>query len=299
MIVTDDETERFERESEDLRLQIAHARAALHDRQKQRKEARREYAREYYAKHRDEYLEYQRQYRAEQRQKDPEAYREGKRGRNQRWRDKHKDEVNARLRDKYREDPEKHRERRREYYAEHAEEQRARRREYYARNKEKQNAASRAWRDREKRRRAAGLPARRIHRVPRDEREQNRAAADAFFSRVWTKPELAVARKSIETPPELWAEWKRDCLKARATYTLAEQKQELARLQKELGRGTPGPKPKPRLTPEELEEVRMEAIAKQINDRLRHREQPRRPHHLDPAAPHPMLQQNKTTGLNR
>ena len=87
MNVTDDETERFERASEDLRLQIAHARAALHDRQKQRKEARREYAREYYAKHREEYLEYQRQYRAEQREKDPEAYREGKRERNQRWRE--------------------------------------------------------------------------------------------------------------------------------------------------------------------------------------------------------------------
>ncbi|KAF2418136.1 hypothetical protein B2K11_09650 [Microbacterium sp. B35-30] len=297
--VTDDEAERLERESEDIRLQIAHARAALHNREKQRKEARRQYARDYYAQRREEYLEYQRQYRAELREKDPEAYRRGKRERNQRWRDKHKDEVNARLREKYREHPEKHRERRREFYAEHAEEQRARRREYYARNKEKQNAVHRAWRDREKRRREAGLPARRIHRTSRDERFANRAAADEFFSRAWTKEELAVAMKDVETPAEAWAAWKRDCLKARAAYTLALQKQELARLQKELRRAKPGPKPKPRPTPEQIEEARMNAIARQINERLRHREQPRRPHHLDPAAPHPMLQPNNPMGVRR
>ncbi|MFE5410151.1 hypothetical protein [Microbacterium sp. NPDC056569] len=295
----DDEAERLERESEDIRLQIAHARAAIHDREKQRREARRQYARDYYAQHREEYLEYQRQYRAEQREKDPEAYRQGKRERNQRWRDRHKDEVNARLREKYREDPEKHRERRREFYAEHAEEQRLRRREYYARNKEKQNAAHRAWRDREKRRRDAGLPVRRIHRTTKAEQVENRAAADEFFLRVWTKEELKVAMKSIETPADVWAAWKRDCLRARAEYALAEQKEELVRLQKELDRAKPGPKPKPRPTPREIEEARMDAIARQVNERLRHREQPRKPHHLDPAAPHPMLQPNNPMGMSR
>jgi len=101
------------------------------------------------------------------------------------------------------------------------------------------------------------------------------------------------------TPPEVLAAWKRDCLRARATYTLAEQQEELARLQKELNRVAPGPKPKPRLTPQQIEEARMDAIAKQVNDRLRHREVPRRAHHLDPAAPHPMLHQPDTTGLSR
>jgi hypothetical protein len=268
--MADDDAERIERETEDIRLQIAHARAAIHDREKLRKEARRQYARDYYAQHRAEYLEYQRQYRAEQRAKDPEAYRQGKRERNQRWRDKHKDEVNARLRDKYRADPEKHRERRREFYA-----------------------------DRAKRLREAGLPARRIHRKNRGERFANRIAADRFFSREWTTEELAVAMKSIETPPEVWAAWKRDCLKARAAYSLAEQKEELERLQKELARAKPGPKPKPRPTPEEIEEARMDAVARAINDRLRHREPPRRVHHLDPAAPHPMLQSNNPMGMNR
>lgn len=295
----DDDAERIERESADIRLQIAHARAALYDRERLRKEARRQYARDYYAKNREEYLDYQRQYRAEQRAKDPEAYREGKRKRTQRWRDKHKDEVNARLRDKYRDDPEKHRERRREFYAEHADEQRARRREYYAQNKEKQNAAHRAWRDREKRRREAGLPARRIHRVSGEARKSNTAAAGSFFARTWSDAELAVALKSIETPPEVWAAWKRDCLKARAAYSLEEQKEELERLQKELSRVRPGPKPQPRPTTEEIEEERMDAVARGINERLRHREPPRRVHHLDPAAPHPMMQTHTTTGMNR
>lgn len=299
MMADDDDAERIQRETDDIRLQIAHAREAIRDREKLRKEARRQYAREYYAKHREEYLEYQRQYRADLREKDPESYRQGKRERNQRWRDKHKDEVNARLRDKYRADPEKHRERRREFYAKHAEEQRARRREYYARNKEKQDAAQRAGRDRAKRLREAGLPARRIHRKNRGERFANRIAADRFFSREWTKEELAVAMKSIETPPEVWAAWKRDCLKARAAYSLVEQKEELERLQKELARAKPGPKPKPRPTPAEIEEARMDAVARAINDRLRHREPPRRVHHLDPAAPHPMLQANNSMGMNR
>ncbi len=295
----DDDAERLERMNEEVRLRIAHARAALHNRKEQLKERRREYAREYYAAHRDEYLDYQRQYRAEERDKDPEAYRAAKRERNQRWRDSHKDQVNARLRDKYRDNAEKHRERRREYYAAHAEEQRARRREYYARNREKQNAAHRAWQSREKRRRDAGLPPRRIHRTSREDRMANRYAADVFFSRVRSSDEIAAAMKSIETPPEVWAAWKRDCLRARAAYALEEDKEELERLQKELARVKPGPKPKPRPTPSEIEEARIDAVARAINERLRHREAPRRTHHLDPAAPHQMLQPDASMGMNR
>ena len=47
------------------------------------------------------------------------------------------------------------------------------------------------------------------------------------------------------------------------------------------------------------EEARLDAIAKQVNDRLRHREPPRRTHHLDPTAPHPMLSPNNPMGMNR
>ena len=42
------------------------------------------------------------------------------------------------------------------------------------------------------------------------------------------------------TPPELLAAWKRDCLRARATYTLAEQREELARLAREGDVTLPG-----------------------------------------------------------
>jgi hypothetical protein len=43
----------------------------------------------------------------------------------------------------------------------------------------------------------------------------------------------------------------------------------------------------------------MDAIARTINERLRRREPPRRVHHLDPAAPHPMLQPNNWMGMGR
>lgn len=298
-MAADDDADRLARESDDVRLQILRTRQQLRDEEKQRRDARRQYARDYYAGHREEYLAYQRLRRAEQRANDPDGYREAKRQRTQRWRDSHRDEVNARMREKYHVDPEKHRQRRREHYAEHAEELRARRREYYAKNKEKSNAAHRKWRDREKRRRELGLPARRLHREPLAQRLANAAAADRFFARPWPLDDIDAAKASLATPPELWAAWKRDCLKARATYQLAEQKEELERLQKELNRVRPGPKPKPRPTPEEVEEARLDAIGRQINERLRPREAPRRPHHLDPAAPHPMLQPHHPMGMNR
>lgn len=299
MSVADDADDRLAQEAEDVRLHIAHAHALLYDREKQFREARRQYQRDYYAQHREEQLEYQRQYRAVQRAKDPDAYREGKRARTQRWRDKHRDEVNARLRERYNADPEKHRQRRRDAYAQNPEEQRARRRAHYAANKEKQLAAQQHWRDREKRRIAAGLPVRRLHRVARDERFANLAAADEFFEREWTDAELKIALCSMPTPPDLWDEWKRDCLKARAAHHLATQKEELARLDKELARVRPGPKPKPRPTRREIEEARLDAIGRQINERLRYREQPRRPHYHDPAAPHPHLLQQDQMGINR
>lgn len=298
-MATDDDFDRIEIEAADLRSQIARARAQLWGRVNQQRKDRRQYARDYYAKNREEYLEEQRRYRAAQRAKDPDAYRERARKRNQRWRDSHRDEVNEKIRNKYHLDPEKHRERRREYYAEHAEQQRARRREYYANNREKQNAAHRAWADRDKRRRAAGLPARQLHRPDRETRRANAAAADAFFARMWTKAELAEVRRSLATPPELWAAFKRESLKMRAAHHLMVQREVLERLQKELGRAKPGPKPKPRLTAEQIEEARLDAIGRQINDRLRQRQPPPRVQHVDPAVPHPMLRPNPTMGMDR
>ena len=79
----------------------------------------------------------------------------------------------------------------------------------------------------------------------------------------------------------------------RAAHHLAEEKAMRARLGDELH--TDPTKP----TPEEIEEARLDTIAKQINERLRPKAPPRRVHHLDPAAPHPMLQQHSQTGMNR
>lgn len=289
--------DRVERETEVMEILIAQARRQLNDIERQKREARRQYSRDYYAKNREKHLEDQRRYRAAQREADPDRYRAQKRERNQRWREKHKGEVNAKLREKYRANKEVHQEKRAKFYAENAETEKARRRAYYAANKERANASHRNWYQREKRRVKAGLPAVRVHRTPRDEHRSNLAAADAFFARVRTADELTAIRKEEETPADVWAAWMRECLKARAAHNLSVQHEELARLQKELGARRIRPKVPTLL---ELEDARLDAIAREVNERLRRREPSRRAHHLDPAAPHPLLQQqHNTTGMNR
>ncbi|MDL9978586.1 hypothetical protein [Microbacterium candidum] len=313
--MTDDEPiDRVFVESEYMRLQIAHAQAQLYDRRKQQIEDRRRYARQYYAAHREEQLEYQRQRREAQRESDPERYAELRRGRAKRWYDRHKEDQNAKQRAKYRADPQPHLERRSRYYAEHAEEIKAKRRERYAANKEQELARQEAWRDRERRRREVGLPVRRIHAATHTELQANEDAAGAFFARRWSGREIRRMRKAgAATPPELVTAWLRDCARARATFHLAEQKEELERLQKELARAKSGPMSSAererleaqRIADEEreakrLEEERLDAIGREVNERLRHHDPPRRVHHNDPAAPHPLLlQQQHQMGLDR
>lgn len=295
----DEHLGRIEQAAEDVRLQIAHAQAQLYDRKKRHAEERRAYARNYYARNREKLLEQQRQFRAAQREKDPDRYREMKRARTKRWRDSHKDQENAKQRAKYRRNPEIQKERRARHYAEHAEEIKAQRRARYAENKAKELAAQRAWRDREKRRRDAGLPVRRLHRVDPEQIQAHAEAADEFFSRKWSRDDLRRIRKGPPTPEALWAAWERASKRARAGHYLAEQREELERLQKELHRARPGPKPRHLKSHQELEEERLDAIGREVNERLRHRDPPRRPHHLDPATPHPMLQPHNTMGMNR
>ena len=285
--------EELARREEDVRLQIVHARQALQNIEKRKREARRAYQREWYAKNRDQQLEYQRQYRQAAREKDPEKFAQQRRGRAQRWRDRHKEQENAKIREKYPADPEPIRARSREYYAEHAEALRAQRRAHYRAHKNKELAAQAAWRDREKTRRQIGLPPRRLHETPSAERRASLASADAFFTRTRTRAEIAQALEEIATPPELIAAWKRDCLRARATHHLSEQSEVLARLQLELGKRLAQQRP------QRTEDARMDDIALRINERLRtqpRRTQPQR----DPAAPHP-LATNPTNpmGMNR
>ncbi|WP_396655638.1 hypothetical protein [Microbacterium sp.] len=300
MTVSDDEAlDRIDEHSDEVRRQIARAQARLYDRERQRREDRRAYAREYYAKNREQQLEYQRQQRKTQREKDPERYRELRRARAKRWRDRHKETENARKRAQYRRDPQPALERRARYYAEHAEEIKAKRRERYAANKQKALAQQQALRDREKRRRDAGLPVRRLHPVDPAGIRAHAEAADEFFARPRSRADMQRIRdQDLPTPPEWVDAWQRDCRRARAAYHLAEQREELARLHKELDRARPGPKPKPRLTAAQIEEARLDAIGRQVNDRLR-REPRRRPHDGDPAAPHPILTPTTTMGMNR
>lgn len=295
----DDALGRIEREVEDVRLQIAHTHVKLYRKKEERKASRRAYARDYYAEHREELLEKQRQYRAAQRARDPERYKELRRGRAQRWRDGHKERENAKNRAKYRANPHRELERRAKYYAENAEAIKARRRARYAENREKELAKQAAWRDREKRRRKLGLPVRRLHVSTADDIAANDAAANAFFAQVWGKRAINRMVKGPPTPPDLVAAFKRQSMQIRAASILADKREVLERLEKELGRKPPGPKPKPRRSAKEIEEARLDAIGKRINDQLRHREPPRSPHHLDPAAPHPMLQPDHTIGMNR
>lgn len=294
-----DDLDRIEREVEDVRLKIAYTHHKLYFKKEERKESRRAYARDYYAEHREELLEKQRGYRAAQRARDPERYKELRRGRAQRWRDGHKERENAKNRAKYRANPHRELERRAKYYAENAEVIKARRRARYAENREKELARQTAWRDREKRRRELGLPVRRLHASTADDIAANDAAANAFFAQKWGKRAINRMAKGPSTPPELLAAFKRQSTRIRAASILADKREILERLEKELGRKPPGPKPKPRRSAKEIEEERLDAIGKQVNDQLRHREPPRRPHHLDPAAPHPMLQPNHTMGMNR
>jgi len=296
--VTDDERlDRLEQQAEEMRLQIAHAHAQIYNKKKQLAEDRRRYARDYYARNREKLLEDQRRHRAAQRERDPERYQQLKRERTKRWYHKHREEQNAKQRAKYHQDPEAAKQRRARHYAEHAEEIKAARRKQYAANREREVEWQQARRDQEKRRRNAGLPPSRLHRVSAPERAANDAAADAFFAQRWPSWHLDRLKYGPPTPPELIAAFKRESKRARAAYFLSQQGEVLERLQKELRRARP--RSTSQLTPFQLRAQHQEAIGKAINDRLRYREPPRRPHHNDPAAPHPMLNPTDTTGMNR
>lgn len=291
-----DEDELAQRE-EDIRLQIVHARQALGDLAKQKRDRRREYAREWYAKNREQQLEYQREYRAKARERDPEKFAQQRRDRARRWHMNHRDEINARLREKYAENPEPHRARRAAEYAQDPEKARAKRRAYYAANREKQLAKQEEWRNREKRRRELGLPVARLHRLPSEQRVAEQAEADAFFTRIWSDYDVNEVIKTLATPPDLIAAFQRDCQRARSAHHLAEQKEELERLQHELTKRLNYQRPRPQ---RELEEERMDTIARDINARLRTQPPNRRRSDHDPAAPHALPgTTNNPMGLNR
>ena len=263
------------------------AEAARVEAEAKRAEKRRAYAREWYAANREQYLAYQREQRTKQKDADPDAYRAVRRAANKRWRDSHKDEQNARQRDRYRVEPRPDLDARARYYAAHAEALTARKRERYWANHEEELAKQRAWREREKRRRAAGLPTRALHRVPAAERDANQAGADEFFARTYTPAEVAAL---MVTPARLIARWERDSERARVAsyYVLGPEISSVAmksaarRARAERARAERDAAAK---AVRDAENARLDAIARAINDGLRHPRAPRSFHDRDDTAP--------------
>ncbi len=255
---------------------------------------RRAYSAKYYANNRDRYIENQKRSIAKRRTENPERFMQLQRGRDRRWWARHKDAENAKRRDVYRRDPEGQRQRAEAYYAAHKEEIKAKRRESYAANREKERASQNAARAKARAQREAGLPPRRTRRTPRDERFRNAREADLFFSRDRGWHQRQVLKRELETEPAVFAAWKRDCLRARAAHHQAALREELERLRRE-GRLPPSPQPTREEIAEREELARMDAIARSINDRLRHREGA----HHDASAPHPMLRPGGAPGLSR
>lgn len=241
-------------------------------------ELRRVRARERYAADPQAHNDYQRERRKAQREADPEGYRAAKNRRNKRWITAHRDEFNSHLRMKYRDNPETKRAANSRYYAEHGEQVRDRRRAYYAANREQQVEKQRQWRAREKRRREVGLPPRRLHRVPAAERQMNEAVAEAFFSRMRSPEEVKVLRRERKTLDRERARLVRASRRERIAAGIAgdtdpvrpvrmtqrreSERQAAARLKREA---------------DAAEATRMDAIAREINDRLR--QTPRRTQH--------------------
>lgn len=259
------------------------AEAARVEAEARRAEKRRAYAREWYAANREQYLAYQHEHRAKQKDADPDAYRAVRRAANKRWRDSHKEEQNARQRDRYRAGPRPDLDARARYYAAHAEALKARKLERYWANHEEGLAKQRAWREREKRRRRIGLPNRALHRVTAAERKANQVAADEFFTRAYTPAEVAAL---MSTPAPLIARWERDSERARVAsyYVLGPEISSVA-MRSAARRAEAERVRAERDAALDAENARLDAIAKAINDGLRHPRGPRSFHGRDETAP--------------
>ncbi|MBN9176478.1 MAG: hypothetical protein J0I43_03815 [Microbacterium sp.] len=262
-----------------------------------RREARRAYSRAYYAAHRDEQRAYQKQQREKRKQADPERYRAQRRDARRRWEAGHRDEINAANRKRYQENRVEVTEARRQKYWADPETARRKRRESYATQKARTAEVEAALPPSATYRAELGMPVSGLHPVASQTRRRNLAEANAFFARPRSEAELNRIRTEGSTPIELLAAWERDSRRARAAHHVATQGEELARLHAELARLEKRRNPGPRAQ-REAEEARLDAIGRQVNERLRPRD--RRPVQTgDPAAPHLYLIQHNQTGLQR
>jgi len=245
----------------------------------ERKEAKRQYARAWYAANKPLHQEIQRRYRERQRAENPEEFRARLRAANQRWRDSHREQIRQHQRDKDRDAPATKRENAARYYAAHADEVKQRKREKYWADHEKSLADQRRYRGRERWRRANGLPPQRLHRATGTERKANLAAADLFFTRVRTAEEITRLRNERHTPQHLIDELERANARDRAATHYVESVNRGDGLLEEQIRPTRAQR---NAMAKADEEARMDAVAAAINDRLR--TQPKVPARAMPVA---------------
>lgn len=194
-----------------------------------------------------------RDYLQQKRAADPDGYREGKKRRNATWRERHKDEINSKLREKNLRDPSQKKARAQRDYELHGDERRESRRRSYQKNRDRELAKQKQWRDRERRRIEVGLPVRRLHKIAPAERDQNAADAAAFFARPLTPQVREQLKAELATPQHLIDALRREWARIRAT--------DYARRNPETSSDT--------VRRRETEELRLGAIARGINDRLR------------------------------
>jgi hypothetical protein len=268
--------ERF-RELNRLSMRRQHER---HKREAARRDRKRAAARTYYEANRDRILAQHRAGRVRRQAADPTRYREIANAATRRWRDGHREALNRTQRDRRHANPEATVEHSRRYYEKNREQILQRKRERYAANHEQARAKANAYYSREARRRTAGLPPRRLHTVSQTHRVANVDAADEFFSRTYDRRAVYdMLLGSVEpTPPQLIAAWKRDCLRARAAHKQATSEPPAPpSAADELRRARAAEKP--------AEDARLDAIAKEVNARLR-LERSRASGWADPMAPH-------------
>lgn len=259
----------------------------------QRKEAKRQYARAWYAANKPLHQEIQRRYRERQRAENPDEFRARLRAANQRWRDSHREQVRQHRRDKDRDARTAKSESAARYYAAHADEVKQRKREKYWADHEKSLADQRQYRARERWRRANGLPPQRLHRTTGTERRENLAAADSFFTRVRGADEIERLRSERGTPQYLIDEFARSSARDRAAAHYAESlARGEGRLEQDLRPTHAG-----RTASTAAEEARMDAVAAAINDRLR--TQPKAAEHRMPVADQTPLMPPIRHGLSR
>ncbi|MET0829071.1 MAG: hypothetical protein ABWY26_06090 [Microbacterium sp.] len=259
-----EEIRRENRERERARAAKARETAAKAERRRVR-------ARERYAADPQAHNDYQRERRKAQRAADPDGYRQAKNERNKRWLSANREEHNAKLRAKHRDNPAIKREANSRYYAEHGDEVRERRRAFYAANREQQVDKQRQWRARERRRRELGLPPRRLHRLTAAERQANAAATETFFSRTRSPEEVKAIRLERKVHDRERARLIRASRRERIAAGIASDSDPVRPVRMSQRRESER-EAAARLKREAVaaEAARMDAIAREINDRLRH-----------------------------